>query len=152
MSEIPLSPQELLRLARLVERYDLTELRYEDEVVRVTLRTGHTVAPAAASPAVAAPSVRTATPTTAAPSAPSADTRSVVAPIMGVFYRSPAPGEPPFVEIGDTVEVGQPVGTIEAMKVFSEVLAEVGGRVKAIPATNGALVQPGETLLALEAV
>ena len=69
---------------------------------------------------------------------------------MGVFYRSPAPGEPPFVEPGDTVEVGQPVGMIEAMKVFSEVLAEQGGRVRRIVADNGALVQPGDPLVELE--
>lgn len=150
VSEIPLSPQELLRLARLVERYDLTELRYEDASVRVTLRTGQIAAPVAAP--TAAPAALP-LPTAASPAAaPVATGPVIVAPIMGVFYRSPAPGEPPFVEPGDTVEVGQPIGTIEAMKVFSEVLAEVGGRVRSIPATNGGLVQPGETLIVLEAV
>ncbi len=76
---------------------------------------------------------------------------SIAAPIMGVFYRSPAPGEPPFVEVGDTGDAGQPVGMIEAMKVFSEVLAEQGGRVRRVVAENGALVQPGDPLIELEA-
>jgi acetyl-CoA carboxylase biotin carboxyl carrier protein len=84
-------------------------------------------------------------PFTAAPAG-----RVIEAPVMGVFYRSPAPGEPPFVDVGDTVESGQPVGMIEAMKVFSEVLCEVTGRVIDIPAKNGALVQPGERLVVVE--
>jgi biotin carboxyl carrier protein len=69
---------------------------------------------------------------------------------MGVFYRAAAPGEPPLVEVGDAVSAGQPVGLIEAMKVFSEVLAESPGIVRAIPAKNGALVQPGDPLVVLE--
>jgi acetyl-CoA carboxylase biotin carboxyl carrier protein len=71
---------------------------------------------------------------------------------MGVFYRAPAPGEPSFIEVGDIIEVGQPIGMIEAMKVFSEVLAEMAGTVLEIPAKNGALVQPGDALVLLEEV
>jgi acetyl-CoA carboxylase biotin carboxyl carrier protein len=71
---------------------------------------------------------------------------------MGIFYRSPEPGAAPFVEIGDLVEPGQPVGLIEAMKLFSEVLAEVAGRVREVPAKDGKLVQMGETLLVLEVI
>lgn len=69
---------------------------------------------------------------------------------MGVFYRSPAPGAPAFIEVGDTIAKDQPIGTIEAMKVFSEVLADRAGRVVAIPAENGKLVQPGDALVLLE--
>ncbi|NIR03674.1 MAG: acetyl-CoA carboxylase, biotin carboxyl carrier protein, partial [Gemmatimonadales bacterium] len=50
-------------------------------------------------------------------------------PLIGVFYRSPAPDAPPFVEIGDTVEEGQTVCIVEAMKVFNEIKAEWRGRV-----------------------
>ena len=70
---------------------------------------------------------------------------------MGVFYRSPSPGAPAFVEVGEPVEVGQPIGMIEAMKVFSEVLSEHAGLVKALVAENGTLVQPGDPLVTLEA-
>lgn len=69
---------------------------------------------------------------------------------MGVFYRSPAPGSPPFVEIGDSVEKNQPIGMIEAMKVFSEVLADHAGKVVALPAESGKLVHPGDALILLE--
>jgi acetyl-CoA carboxylase biotin carboxyl carrier protein len=71
---------------------------------------------------------------------------------MGVFYRSPDRDAPPFIEVGDMVEVGQVVGLIEAMKVFSEVPSEVAGRVLEIPARSGTLVQPGDPLVILEAV
>jgi biotin carboxyl carrier protein len=74
----------------------------------------------------------------------------VVAPIMGVYYRSPSPGEPPFVEIGDHVSAGDPIGTIEAMKVFSEVISEVSGIVIGIPADNGKLVHAGDSLIVVE--
>ncbi len=69
---------------------------------------------------------------------------------MGIFYRSPAPGVPSFVEVGDTIEKDQPIGMIEAMKVFSEVLADRAGTIAAIPAENGKLVQPGDALVLLE--
>lgn len=145
MSDFPLSQDDLLRLARLVEKHDLSELVVDEDGVRVSLK----AEPIAVAVHVA-PSGPAGAPAVAA--APARAALAVEAPIMGVFYRSPAPGEPPFVEIGDTVEVGQPVGMIEAMKVFSEVLAEVGGRVLSIAATNGALVQPGEPLILLEAL
>jgi acetyl-CoA carboxylase biotin carboxyl carrier protein len=69
---------------------------------------------------------------------------------MGIFYRSPAPGSPAFVEVGDTIEKDQPIGMIEAMKVFSEVLADHAGKIVAIPAENGKLVQPGDPLILVE--
>ncbi len=71
-------------------------------------------------------------------------------PLIGVFYRSPAPDAPPFVEIGDMVSEGQTVCIVEAMKVFNEIKAEWQGRVVAIPAESGALVQAGDPLVVLE--
>lgn len=74
----------------------------------------------------------------------------ITSPMVGVFYRSPAPGAPAFVEVGSEVEVGQTVGLVEAMKVFNEIVSEVEGRVVAIPAQNEQLVQVGETLVIIE--
>jgi acetyl-CoA carboxylase biotin carboxyl carrier protein len=70
--------------------------------------------------------------------------------LIGLFYRSAAPDAPPFVEVGDVVEEGQTVCIIEAMKVFNEINAEWSGRVVAIPAEDGKLVQAGEPLVVLE--
>ena len=68
-------------------------------------------------------------------------------PTTGMFYRAPAPGEANFVEVGDEIEVGQTIGIIMAMKVMSEIPAEVAGEIVAIPAADGALVQSGEALI-----
>jgi acetyl-CoA carboxylase biotin carboxyl carrier protein len=74
----------------------------------------------------------------------------VAAPLTGVYYEAASPTSPPFVHVGDVVQIGQVVALIEAMKVFNEVTAEVAGRVVAIVATNGAVVQKGDALLRVE--
>ena len=74
----------------------------------------------------------------------------LTAPLTGVFYRTSAPGTPPFAEGGDRVEAGAVVGLIETMKIFNEVLAERGGRIVAILAESGQLVHAGEALMTIE--
>ncbi len=72
---------------------------------------------------------------------------AVPAPLLGIFYRAPRPGEPPFVEEGARVEADTIVGIIEVMKLMNTVRAGVRGTVVAIPAANGELVEFGEALL-----
>lgn len=74
----------------------------------------------------------------------------MVSPMVGIFYEAPAPGEPPFVQVGDVIQIGSVIGLIEAMKVYSEVPSEVAGRVVEIGGKNGVLVQQGEPLLYVE--
>jgi acetyl-CoA carboxylase biotin carboxyl carrier protein len=73
----------------------------------------------------------------------------VKSPIVGTFYRSPAPNAPPFVELGDTVQVGQALCIIEAMKLMNEIESEVAGEVVRIYAENGQPVEYGQSLFAL---
>jgi acetyl-CoA carboxylase biotin carboxyl carrier protein len=164
VTDFGIRPEQLRRLAELVEEAGLSELRYEAGELAVTLRAGTEQPVTLAFPPVPYPMALSAAPETesytngngdggASPTATVvADTRliRVEAPLMGVFYRTSSPDDPPFVEVGDTVEVGQVIGLIEAMKVFSEVPSEVGGRVREIPAKNAMLVQPGDTLVILE--
>jgi acetyl-CoA carboxylase biotin carboxyl carrier protein len=168
VTDFGISSEDLHRLARLVEENGLSELRYEEGDLRITLRTAsHFRQPAVTGTASNAPTAAGADvgelewmdsyPSVSAGSAESSPGRDsprvcIEAPVMGVFYRAPAPGEPSFIEVGDIIEVGQPIGMIEAMKVFSEVLAEMAGTVLEIPAKNGALVQPGDALVLLEEV
>jgi acetyl-CoA carboxylase biotin carboxyl carrier protein len=72
---------------------------------------------------------------------------ALVSPMVGVYYRSGKPGDPPLVEVGQVVVRDQPIGIIEAMKIFSEIPAEHGGTVVAVPAQDGQLVQAGTPLV-----
>ncbi|MFM2221988.1 MAG: acetyl-CoA carboxylase, biotin carboxyl carrier protein [Armatimonadota bacterium] len=142
MSDLPVDPNVVARLGEISAQYglDLIEYTAGTTTVRVTSNLSPVmVAGSARLPAVVSGGVDT--PVSGTP---------VLAPIMGVYYRSPSPGEPPFVEIGDHVTAGDPIGTIEAMKVFSEVISEVTGVVVRIPADNGKLVHAGDSLIVVE--
>ena len=76
----------------------------------------------------------------------------VESPMVGVFYRAPEPGTPPFVEVGDVVAPGQTLCMLEAMKLFNELKADAGGRVTAIHAENGKPVEFGQLLFELEPI
>jgi acetyl-CoA carboxylase biotin carboxyl carrier protein len=73
----------------------------------------------------------------------------VTAPMIGTFYRSPGPGEPPFADAGDTIENGQTIGIIEAMKIMNEIAADTGGIVVEYLAANGQPVEYGQPLMRL---
>lgn len=74
-------------------------------------------------------------------------TVDVVSPVVGTFYRAPAPDEPSFVAVGDRIKVGQTVCIIEAMKVMNEIEAEVSGTVVEILLSNGQPVEYNQALL-----
>ncbi len=74
----------------------------------------------------------------------------IIAPIPGIFYRRPAPDKPPFVEIGDTVEVGQTIGVIEIMKQFTEVRSDADGVLTAFNVDDFGMVGPGDVIATLD--
>ena len=74
----------------------------------------------------------------------------ITAPMIGTFYASPSPGEPPFVEVGDPIEAGQVIGIIEAMKIMNEITADRPGVVSAILVSNAQPVEYGSPLLRLQ--
>ncbi len=89
-------------------------------------------------------------PTLGAPHIPTSAGVAIIAPMTGVYYSAASPTSPSFVNIGDIVQVGQIIALIEAMKVFNEVQTEVAGRVLALVANNGDVVQKGNVLLRIE--
>ena len=91
------------------------------------------VAPAAGPPTVAPPNVK-----------------KVVAPLTGVFYRSPSPDEPSFVRVGDRVEVGAPLCILEAMKLFNEIVSDYAGTILRVLPENGELVSQGDDIVWIE--
>jgi acetyl-CoA carboxylase biotin carboxyl carrier protein len=86
---------------------------------------------------------------TPAPATKMDNSVAIVAPLVGVYYASPSPSLPPFVAVGDIVQVGQVVALVEAMKVFNEIQSEVSGRVSALVAKNGEVVQKGDAMIRL---
>ena len=93
-------------------------------------------------------------PSTPPPSVPGSrsDYVEVTAPMVGTFYRAPAPEEPPFVEIGSKISVGQAVCILEAMKLMNELESEVSGEVIEILVENGTPVEFGQVLMRLKPV
>ena len=89
--------------------------------------------------------------TVAGPEVPArSDHATVNAPLTGIFYRSPTPQAPAFVQVGGQVNPGDVVGLIEAMKLFNEIRATVGGKVRRILIENGQLVRAHQAIIELE--
>ena len=93
-------------------------------------------------------------PSTPPPSVPGSrsDLVEVTAPMVGTFYRAPGPEEPPFVEVGSRIGVGQAVCILEAMKLMNELESEVSGEVVEILVENGTPVEFGQVLMRLKPV
>ena len=75
--------------------------------------------------------------------------QAVRSPIVGTFYESPSPGSPPFVKVGDRVEVGQVLCIVEAMKLMNEIECDVAGEVVKKLAVNGQPIEYGQELFAI---
>jgi acetyl-CoA carboxylase biotin carboxyl carrier protein len=74
----------------------------------------------------------------------------VNAPLTGIFYAAATPGADPMIAVGQTISVGQPIGLIEAMKLFNEIKSDKAGRVVRIVAENGRLVKSKSPIIELE--
>ncbi len=147
---------EIRRLIRLVQRTGIGELELTSggRTVRIAAVSG-TPAAAAAPVAAHGAEARPANPLGSAaqagePAQPGAIT--VTSPMVGTFYRAPAPDADPYVEVGAVVEVGQTICIIEAMKLMNEIESEARGRVVRILAENAQPVEFGQKLFLLEPV
>jgi acetyl-CoA carboxylase biotin carboxyl carrier protein len=135
--------KEIRALLELLREYGLTEIEVEREGERLRLRKE----PAPGSGAhPGAPSVAAAT----AARADASPLLTIEAPMVGTFYRSPAPDAQPFVREGDPVRKGQVVCIIEAMKLMNEIESQVAGRVTKVLVENGQPVEYGQPLFVLE--
>ena len=77
------------------------------------------------------------------------DLSFITAPLVGTYYSSPKPDDPPFVKKGDRIEVGQTVCIIEAMKIFNEIDSEISGTVEEILVDDGAPVEYGQKIISI---
>ena len=149
----------LAEIADVMEDRGLTRVRVEEpDGTAVELERAGAALPVAvpmpmpsamAAPA-AAPATAPATPEPAAQApaaAPESQGTEVTAPMVGVFYAAPAPGDEPFVRVGSKVKAGETLCIIEAMKVLNEVTAEADGEVLEICVADGDLVEFGSCLM-----
>ena len=143
--------REIRRLIRLVQRTGIGELEVTsgDRTVRISAVPAGSLVHAPAARAAEAPDEGGAK--ASRPQAAATDTLvAVTSPMVGTFYRAPAPDADPYVEVGDTVEVGQTICIVEAMKLMNEIECETRGRVAKILVDNTQAVEFGQKLFLLE--
>jgi acetyl-CoA carboxylase biotin carboxyl carrier protein len=149
--------RKLKKLIDLVEESGIAELEITEgeEKVRISRNNSAsapvtaTMSPAAGVPLAAAPPAAGAAPAAGEPAAPQAEGHVLKSPMVGTYYRAPTPGAKPFVEVGQTVNEGETVCIIEAMKLLNEIEADRSGVIKAILVENGQPVEYGHALMVI---
>lgn len=145
------------KLIELLEESGIAEIEIHEgeESVRISRTSSAAPAVVAAAPVAAAPAPAAA-PAAAAPAAEESSAsdvpsgHQVTSPIVGSFYRSPSPNAKAFVEVGSSVNVGDTLCIIEAMKIMNQIEADKAGTVKAILAENGDPIEFGQALFVIE--
>jgi acetyl-CoA carboxylase biotin carboxyl carrier protein len=152
---------ELRRLIRLVQRTGIGELEITNagKAVRISAQAGVSAMPAGVAVMPVSPHGAPSPPPTgekqggSTPATAAADRHvAITSPMVGTFYRAPAPDADPYVENGDSVEMGQTVCIIEAMKLMNEIESDVRGRVVQILVENAQPVEFGQKLFLIEPV
>jgi len=149
---VQLDHSQLKELLTLLGGSDIQEFILEGQDFRLELRRSCAEPPAtvpAAAPPATPPPTSPPAPRSSAPPGRS-DLIEVRAPMVGTFYRAPAPEEAPFVEVGDRVEVGQTLCILEAMKLMNEIEAEISGEVVEVLVENGTPVEFDQPLMRLK--
>lgn len=142
------------KLIELLEESDIAELEIHEgeESVRIS-RTSQIATPVITAAPVAAPAAAP-VPAEPAPAAAGSEAEisghKVTSPMVGTFYRAPSPGASPFVEVGQSVNAGDTLCIIEAMKLLNQIEADKSGTVKAILVDNGEPVEYGQALFVID--
>jgi len=136
-------------MLQLMESRGLVELEMEHQGLRIRLKK----APSGPAPQVVEYVAGVPQPAFTGGPQPTAEERHrivIKSPMVGTFYRAPAPDAPPFVEVGQDIEIGQVVCILEAMKLLNEIKSEVAGRIAEILVDNGSPVEFGQPLFVVE--
>jgi acetyl-CoA carboxylase biotin carboxyl carrier protein len=150
--------EEIEELIRLVEESQITELEICEGRRKVRIAKAASVAsqPQPSAPPAPASNPATAGPATTPASASEAENlasnlKQIHSPMVGTFYRAPAPDADPFTDIGQRVAVGQTICIVEAMKLMNEIGADFAGTVREVLVENGQPVEFGQALFLVEA-
>ncbi len=142
------------KLAKIISDNGLTEISLEDGEQAITIRKDlpEVIAAAPAAIPAAAPVAAAQAPASAPTVAkePEAKGKAITSPMVGTFYAAPSPDAAPFVEVGSTVNVGDVVCIIEAMKLMNEIKSEQAGKVVQICVKNGDPIEYGQVLMYVE--
>lgn len=141
------------KLIELLQESDVVEIEIHEGEESVRVSRAGAVAPAVyAAPAqmVAAPVPGAAAAPAAAPPAEELKGHTVNSPMVGTFYRAPSPGAKPFVEVGQTVAVGDVLCIIEAMKILNQIESDRAGTIKKIVVENGEPVEYNQPLFVID--
>ena len=141
---MPLDDDDVREILRIVDESELAELRIETEGLSLHVLRGGTAPSDAPTPEAAA------APAPAAAGDGAHDGVPILAPMLGTFYRAPAPGAPPFVDVGARVEPDTIVCIIEVMKMLNSVPAGVAGTIVEIHVENAEPVEYGQPLFRVE--
>ena len=147
--------KEIKEIINLMNENELTEIEIEREGIKVKIKKSSDEGPRIISHAPATyqiesqPAQRHANGESGEKTVPS-NRNEIKSPMVGTFYRAPSPDSPPFIEVGDVVEVGQVVCIVEAMKLMNEIKSEIKGRVTEIPVDNAQPVEFGQALFYVE--
>jgi acetyl-CoA carboxylase biotin carboxyl carrier protein len=144
--------RKLKKLIDLVQESGIAELEITEGEEKVRINRTGSGNPAVYFPQQSQAAAPLAVGPTAAPvAAPAAETgHTLKSPMVGTFYRSPSPGSPPFVEVGQSVSKGQTLCIIEAMKLLNEIESDASGTIRAVLVENGQPVEYGQPLFIIE--
>ena len=145
MTKLRVDSDLIRELAAILDEAGLTEIEISNNGQGLRVSRAGTAAPAVT--VAAAPAAPAAT--DAAPPPAAVDTNAVTSPMVGTVYLAPQPGDPPFVQPGDTVAQDQTLVIIEAMKVMNPIQAPRAGTVKAIMVDDAQPVEFGDPLVVL---
>lgn len=143
--------KEIKEMINLMNENDLTEIEIEREGTKIKLKKG-LVEISGAHPKPVEYRIQSSphSPVLESSATLNSNRKEIKSPMVGTFYRAPSPEAPPFVEVGQTVEVGQVVCIVEAMKLMNEIKSEFKGKVVETAADNGQPVEFGQTLFVIE--
>ncbi|EJP73360.1 MAG: acetyl-CoA carboxylase, biotin carboxyl carrier protein [SAR86 cluster bacterium SAR86B] len=144
--------RKIKKLIEMLQESDLNEIEVKEgeESVRINRKKEVHISPAAPQVSLSTPEQQQAVSSPAAEEESILELTSITSPMVGTFYRSPAPGKPPYVDIGQKVRVGDVVCIVEAMKMMNQVKSDVDGIVKKIYIEDGQPVEFDQPLISIE--
>jgi acetyl-CoA carboxylase biotin carboxyl carrier protein len=142
--------RKIKKLIDLIEESDIAEIEISEGEESVRISRYSSVAPVQVAATVAMPAAAVVQAAVAAPAEETVSGHVVKSPMVGTFYRSASPGSPAFVEIGQSVTVGQTLCIIEAMKILNQIESDKSGKIKQILVENAHPVEYGQPLFIIE--